>query len=322
MEVDSEESSCGFCLTDCHQEQLWKCDRCTWAGHPSCWMSLRQEVWNGNNSIIHSNGSEPISPWNLPTGKCPQCREQIAWTSFLENKRKSTNLESFQGLSSCWICHNEIDDTILDKSTWKCTGSGKHPQIQAHWECLWKWSGNGTCIPECVLCGKTPYKWEKQFCSMIKWRKAVSKMSLEIPHSNFYQLFFNMSQFGEATRDEYKFILAEYIKFLKKGIGKHPEKWWQTMYFTAKFIYEQINKVIVSLFAVPEAWGKDELILKSRKYLIELVDTLRKANESIISEYPSLKGMNKVYRELSNRVSPPLPGEFFPIKWLQLTKSS
>lgn len=316
---DEENHTCGFCMVDTKQkEHLWKCAQCTWVGHPACWLMLRQDVCT-NKHLIHMNDPRNITPWVLPKGKCPQCRQNIAWKPFIDKQRTDMVMDSFKNYNQCWICQENIEmNRKHRKEVWKCDGrdgNHSHPNIFVHYDCLWNLSGYGTCMPECILCGSVPKFIKKRHQIILEWRNKLLELKKLYPPGNLYHLFFNDNRFGDMNINDVEIILNEYLHFLQKGPMSRPMEWWKTMHLTTIFIFNHMKYIQTFLLSLEQKY-QTEFLAQSRKTLFEWIDKMIQCKALNDNLYPKAKTFRVNYHCQINRVSPPISGEFFPYLWL------
>lgn len=304
------ESTCGFCLSESHTNELWKCECCSWIGHPACWMMLRQEIWNGKNKLIYVHPQQ-ITPWKLPTGQCPQCRKKFAWESFIQKHRVPTC--SIQ-TNDCWICQETICPI---QEQWFCAGTTthQHNKIHCHTECLWKWSGYGVCLTECIYCGSVPEIIKQKIEYGLTWQKKIIELHQNINETTFYKLFFQLHQKNFCWKEIF-IVLDKYLEYIQNGPMLEPDIWWTIMFHSMNYIFEQM-KTIQTFLLVNES-SQEEInqnriikIEKINKYLSIIIDS----KQRVIDKYPDMNKVSNIHWHRQNRISFPEPGDFFPYSW-------
>lgn len=321
---NEESSQCGFCLGE--TEHTWKCLHCSWEGHPGCWLMLRQEVWT-KYTITHIPSTKCMTPWKLPKGKCPQCRRDIAWAEFIEFQRTCDQSRGIQNLEidssqkgNCWICQEPLCEN--DKNAvWQCSCARKPA---CHYTCLYQWSGYGVCQAECIDCGRKPPAVHHRMNHIQKWQEKIIELKELIQKESFFFLFFaDEKSTSFVQENDIQTLLTNYMDFLHKGFCKNPIQWWQTMYPTSMYLYKQIQTVQAVLLSGRMVWLKNEFFCHARDTISQWIERIQKTQETVQKRTPAVLHLEKKYNIFLTRVSPALPGEYFPARWFkELTSKS
>jgi hypothetical protein len=313
---------CGFCLGETNH--TWKCSHCSWEGHPGCWLMLRQEVWS-KYTLTHVPSTKCITPWKLPKGKCPQCRREIAWAEFIEFQRtcdqsKETKTET-ETEKTCWICQETLNEENELKNIWQCSCARKPA---CHYTCLYQWSGYGVCQAECIDCGRKPSAVHSRMNHIEKWQAKITELKKTIqPESFFYLFFADTKSQGAFQEKDAIALLTAYMDFLQHGFCKNPIQWWQTMYPTSMYLYKQLQTVQTVLLSGHFDWLKDGFFVSARDTISQWLTRIQKAQDTVQKRTPAVLNLEKNYSNYLTRVSPALPGEYFPARWFkELTSKS
>jgi hypothetical protein len=295
--IGFKKMSCGFCLCDAAAEnQFWKCDQCSWEGHPSCWLMLRGEALQ-QKYITHVPDTKSLNPWLLPKGRCPQCRIEISWEQFIQKNRQMLVPTPY-----CWICQEENPEVICECG------------LRHHSKCMEKWTFHGFCSPEC-LCSR--HFLPSNVKIIQEWQNEIQMLSKTVSHSSFYELFFQDTSQGRMKIHETQLLLEKYHHFLLCSVMKNPIKWWRTMHFTTSFLFEQLKLIQSYLLTVELPWAFEDFLVQYRNDFLKWIDLLQESKIQFDREHPNYVKIRSYYQENRkfNRISPPLPGEFFPVKW-------
>ena len=305
------QDGCGFCLED-SSYALWKCQRCSWKGHPTCWLQLRKECWNRKNIIRHSPGTLNQNMWDCPTGQCPQCRLKFSWLQFLHYQRQEGNMPP---ANICWGCNQQIDET-KEKDTWKC--SKGHAPREVHWNCLWKMCGWGFVKPECIECGSVPVVWSFRLRKLIEWQHEIPvvKMQSTTNTGDWYRVFFQTNSYGEPSIAGVLHCWRIYLKFIRQTVMIDPQEWWKTFHWSTYFVYEQLQRMLKYETMQQDNMSLGRIAPELLKESLEYFDQLYKAKAIIEGNNPLIPAVRKFYQLSPNRVSVPIPEEYFPESWL------
>lgn len=135
---------------------------------------------------------------------------------------------------------------------------------------------------------------------------------------DWYRVFFQTNSYGEPSIEGVLYCWRLYFRFLRKTVLIDPQEWWKTFHWSTFFVFEQLQRMLKWETVHHDKMSLVKIAPDLLKEGLEYLDILYKAKAHIEGNNPMIPAVRRFYQLSPNRVSVPIPEEYFPESWLAL----